>query len=65
LGLRAHRAIRRPEAENDAGDGRVEQRNPQSVFLTAQFLVRFRILRVPARFAARLADGFLAALMAL
>src|SRR5580704_11267695 len=37
LRLRAHFAIRRPEAENDAGDCRVEQRHPETVFFPAQF----------------------------
>ena len=37
LRLRTHLAIRRPEAENDSGDRRVEQRHPEAVFFTAQF----------------------------
>jgi hypothetical protein len=37
LRLRTYRAIRRPEAENDAGNCRVEQRHPEAIFLPAQF----------------------------
>src|SRR5580700_2531757 len=51
LRLRAHRAIRRPKAKDNARHRRVEQRYPEAVFLTAQFFgeipdfARIRTLR--------------------
>jgi len=51
LCLRTHRAVRRPEAENDTRDCRVEQRQSKAVFLPAQFFSEIpdfaRIRRLP------------------
>src|ERR1700693_4936967 len=61
LRLRTHRAIRRPEAENDPGDRRVEQRHPEAVFLSAQFFREVsdftRVRELPGPSCRRLFDG--------